>query len=130
MNLKHFFRRHWLPVLLVVLFVLYAAGQTQESEVNSFARSTGGAEPVFLESAMVDFSDEFAVEQKIITTGTLSLHVQDVRESVEEIQTVVEGMEGSVLNSDVNQGTSSYSAYMTVRVPSADFGRAMDALKD
>ncbi len=70
------------------------------------------------------------VEQKIIRTGDLSLHVEDVRESVEAIRALVTGWGGDVSDSEVTRYDTSYYGYLTLRVPSEQFDTAMLALKE
>lgn len=69
-------------------------------------------------------------DQKIIKTGSLTLHMDDVRESAKSIEEYVGGIGGSVLNSSVTRGDSSYSGYITVRVPADQFDTAIEALKE
>ena len=70
------------------------------------------------------------VEQKIIRTGDLSLHVDDVRESVDIVKVKAEELGGSVDDSEVTRYDTSYNGYLTVRVPSEQFETAMAALKE
>ena len=69
------------------------------------------------------------VEQKVIKTGTLSLHMESVRDSVEVIKANVSLWGGDVTNSSVTRSGNSYYATLTVRVPSDQFETAMAGLK-
>lgn len=69
------------------------------------------------------------VEQKIIRSGSLSLHVDDVQETVNEIQTLVPEWGGSLLYVNVSRGEASYMADLQVRVPADGFDSAMENLK-
>lgn len=69
-------------------------------------------------------------EQKVIKTGTLSLHMDNVRDGAEAIQANVEAMGGQVTNTNITRYSNSYTATMTVQVPSEQFESAMDALKE
>lgn len=69
-------------------------------------------------------------EQKVIRTGTLSLHMEDVRESVEAIRENVTLWGGEVTNSNVTRYENSYYASMTVRVPADQFDTALAGLKE
>jgi hypothetical protein len=143
MNIRYFLKRHWLPVLIIALVVLYFANQSQgggtqkiavdgDYEENSIMRSMPQSASIAADSyyepseALI----EAEADQKIIKTGSLSLHVDDVRDAVEDASAAVVEAGGSVLSSNVNQGTSSYSAYMSLRVPSENFETAMVSLKD
>ncbi len=68
--------------------------------------------------------------QKVIQTASLSLHVEDVRETAEVVNQKVSEWGGFVENSNVTRYDTSYSAYMTLRVPKEQFAAAIVALKD
>ena len=70
------------------------------------------------------------VEQKVIKTGTLSLHMESVRDSVEAINANAILWGGNVTNSNVTRSDNSYYASMTVRVPSDQFDAALAGLKE
>lgn len=69
-------------------------------------------------------------ERKIIKTGSLSLHVESVQDMVPVITALVEGVGGNVDSSNITRGYNSYSANLTVRVPSDQFDASMTALKE
>lgn len=102
---------------------------------------SSGAMPMMSESfvggsKMMDSSNSMmaadlsVTDRKLIMTGNLSLHVEDVRTTVTDITTAVDGMGGMVISSNVTRGDKSYSAYMNVRVPADQFTAAMTALKN
>jgi len=70
------------------------------------------------------------VEQKIIKSGSLDLHVDDVRESVDAIEDAISEWGGAVLYLNVSRGSSSYYADIQVRIPAEGFDSAMDELQD
>ncbi len=69
-------------------------------------------------------------EQKVVKTGTLSLHMEDVRESVDLIKEQVATWGGEVINSNVTRYSNSYYGTLTVRVPSEQFDTAFAGLKE
>ncbi len=69
-------------------------------------------------------------EAKIMRSGSLTLHVDNVQEAAEAMQLYVDGLGGAVLSSSVTRGGSSYSGYLTVRVPAESFEDAMAGLKE
>lgn len=73
---------------------------------------------------------EGEVEQKIIKSGSLDLHVDDVQETAELIEDAVLEWGGSVLYQNVSRGSSSYYADIQIRVPADGFDSAMDSLKE
>lgn len=73
---------------------------------------------------------EGEVEQKIIKSGSLDLHVDDVQETAELIEDSVVEWGGSVLYQNVSRGSASYYADIQIRVPAEGFDSAMDGLKE
>lgn len=69
-------------------------------------------------------------EQKVVKTGTLSLHMEDVRESVDAIKEQVTAWGGEVTNSNITRYDNSYYGTLTVRVPSDQFDAALAGLKE
>lgn len=79
-------------------------------------------------SIIIDSVDIAEENQKIIRTGSLGLHVEDVRETVEAIEEVLGKWGGSVVYSNIGRGEHSYYASMSVQVESEYFFEAMEAL--
>ncbi len=69
-------------------------------------------------------------DRKIIKTGSLNLHVESVQEAMPVITKLVEDAGGNVDSSNITRGYNSYSANMTVRVPSDQFDASMTAFKE
>ncbi|MFA6024249.1 MAG: DUF4349 domain-containing protein [Candidatus Gracilibacteria bacterium] len=69
------------------------------------------------------------VEQKVIKTGSLALHMESVQDGVAAIQSNVKLWGGEVSASNVNRYENAYVANMTVKVPSAQFDTALAGLK-
>ncbi len=70
------------------------------------------------------------VDQKIIKTGNLSLHVEDVRETADAVKATVLEWGGDVDSSSVTRYDNYYVGYLTIRVPSDQFDAAMTSLKE
>ena len=82
-------------------------------------------------TVMMDESGYVAgVEQKVIKTGTLSLHMEGVREGVDSIKAKVTEWGGDVTNSNITRYDNSYYGSITVRVPFDKFDAAMSGLKE
>lgn len=77
-----------------------------------------------------DFESGGDYDQKVIKTGSLSLHVDDVQETIDSITTRVNEWNGFVLNSNLDKGSDSYYGYMSVKVPAENFDTAMEGLKE
>lgn len=69
------------------------------------------------------------IERQLIYTATLTLHVDDVRETGSEIKTFVENMGGHVTDSSFTRGENAYTGWYTLRVPVEQFDSAMAGLK-
>ena len=72
-------------------------------------------------------------ERLVIKSGTLSLLVKAVRESVGEMQKLATDLEGFVVDSQitiVDEKKQSLQATVTIRVPSEKFDEALKTLKD
>lgn len=68
-------------------------------------------------------------DDKIIKTGSLTLHVDSVQTSVADVTTKVESWGGYVDDSSVNLYEDSYSAWMNLRIPEDKFDQAYADLK-
>lgn len=132
-----------ITLLLLALFLLSGCSTFRGADVSSpeYAYDTTSGSAGYYEEeyyAMdghsvkrVDDSGYVAgVEQKIIKTGTLSLHMEGVQEGVELIKTKVTEWGGDVTNSNITRYDNSYYGNMTVRVPSEQFDAAMSGLKE
>lgn len=130
--------------LFLALFVLSGCASMGSKDVSA---PNGEYEMMSEESAvyepmMMDSMDESSrlmiadpevygedAEQKIIKTGSLSLHMESVRDGAEAIQLSVEEIGGQVTNSNITRYSNSYYATLTVQVPSEQFDAAMELLK-
>ncbi|MBI4127408.1 DUF4349 domain-containing protein [Candidatus Peregrinibacteria bacterium] len=79
--------------------------------------------------SLVAPTERYAEEAKVIKTGSLNLHVDDVRAKAAEIQSYAEGLAGYVGDASINKGDTSYNASMTLRVPTDKFEGAMTYLQ-
>ncbi|QQR55442.1 DUF4349 domain-containing protein [Candidatus Peregrinibacteria bacterium] len=70
------------------------------------------------------------VEQKIIKSGSLALHMESVQEGVEQIKIKVSEWGGDTISSNISRYENSYYGEVTVRVPSEAFDAAMAGLKE
>ena len=68
-------------------------------------------------------------ERSVISTGDLSLEVDDVVSARDQVVATIEGMGGHVESQHLN-GREATSGYLTVRVPAAQFDRAVDSLSE
>ncbi|MFA4814666.1 MAG: DUF4349 domain-containing protein [Candidatus Gracilibacteria bacterium] len=136
-----------IAILLLALFLLAGCSSFQSSQSGEFS-SSGVPAPEYdmmtensvtadrsmMESESIVAQDESGyvegVEQKVIKTGTLALHMESVQEGVELIKTKVAEWGGDTINSNVTRYDNSYYADMTVRVPSEQFDSAMSGLKE
>lgn len=97
------------------------------------ADSAGGGEGAFDADATASVSRPVAEvrEAAIISTGTVSLRAADVGDTRFEVQKVVDRLGGEITDSETrtDEDGGVRDARLVLRVPSADFTEAMDALE-
>ncbi len=69
-------------------------------------------------------------ERKKVRNATISLHVSNVRETVNSIGDYVDKIDGYVVNQSVNTPNESSSGNMTVRVPTEELDATLEYLRD
>ena len=71
------------------------------------------------------------LDRSIIATGAISLTSKDVAETRREVQRIVDAQGGDVTeeNTETDEDGATSYARMVIRVPSATFGRSMEALE-
>ncbi|MEO5927184.1 MAG: DUF4349 domain-containing protein [Patescibacteria group bacterium] len=80
-------------------------------------------------SAAVDL-DGNAITPKVIKTGSLTLRVDDAAKAMDQVQQTVTNAQGFVESSSISDaGTGPRSAYLTVRIPVAQFEAVKAQLK-
>lgn len=145
---SNFFEEHrkLIGVLILVVIAglwLYKTNTERMSGVTTESFGKGGAfiqsdtmatKSFDLESAPA-MDSSFAAPspqygQQVIKTASLSLHVDSVRKQSDAIKAMIEGMTGYVDDLNINRYDGSYSAYMTLRVPSDKFDTTVSALKE
>ncbi|MFT7183714.1 MAG: hypothetical protein ACI9QC_000033 [Oceanicoccus sp.] len=137
------FNKSALLASLVLFSVLFSACSNPLTRSNTSAPleesymdydSAKSAPTSFLAEGEYGFDDvateSVDVEAKVIKSGSLDLHVDDVRESVDLIEASISEWGGSVLYLNVSRGDSSYYADIQIRVPAEGFDSAMGNLKD
>ena len=67
---------------------------------------------------------------KIVKTAELGLRAEQVRDSAARAQQIAAQFGGSVLSSQVNQGERYVSADLVLVVPSPEFEKALDELRE
>jgi len=136
-----------IALALVALAVGYWLGQGRSPAptlrpLNERAQSLSAKVPGF--GAEEDLAAEIAAEPEaveeggspserlVIKTGTLSLLVQDVRQSVSKMQELAVGLAGFVVDSQttiVDEKKGTLQAAVTIRVPEGKFDEALQTLK-
>ena len=141
-NYKFLLKKYWvLTVFVLIVGVLILKNATPDGDVIAspptsydYEGSYAADEVVSSESRSIASIDDISLsaqdDSKIIKTGTLDLHVDDVREAVDAIDVLLDQWDGSITNSSVSRGDSSYDGYLTVKVNSEYFDEAMDSLKE
>lgn len=82
-----------------------------------------------MDTSFVGTSVDSVIPRMMIKTGTISIVVDDVNKSIENIVTYVDGNGGFLVTSNVDKYGSSFNGYLTVRVPSAFLNDAILYIK-
>ncbi|WP_416954218.1 DUF4349 domain-containing protein [Nocardioides sp. T5] len=104
------------------------------SSADSSADTSSGADrsaPQGDDSGAADGPTTPEMQRSVISSGTVSLAGEDVRETRRDVQRVVDAQGGEITDETTetdSDGDTSY-ARMVVRVPSAKFGETMSALE-
>ena len=72
---------------------------------------------------------EAAIERKIVKTGQITLEVEDIAETMDEVAEVADKLGGYVVSSHKSEGEKGISGYITIRVPADRFDEAFDQLR-
>ena len=137
----------WFVVIaLVVIALLYIVRNNAPAGFDTLNKSYSGesfddelfnyAEPVALEATLTrtDSDGKSMVvdteSQKVIQSASLYLHVDNVRETVDELGVLTGQWGGYIENSNVDRYGDSYSGYLTLRIPNERFDEAVVVLKD
>lgn len=154
-NKKHWYKKNWLTVVIIltviigIFFALNAgdyAGLPQNESRTDMGYSTGSIQAPMMDSNFASEAD-FAYAQKslvgndtaqeniiqsdrmIIKTGSLSIVVDDVKKSIEEITKYAEEKGGFLVTSDVSKYDIEVSGNVTIRVPSKILNETMTYVK-
>jgi hypothetical protein len=87
-----------------------------------------------LAASRANVAEDWAAQQdfdrKIVKTAELGLRAEQVRDSAARAQQIAAQFGGSVLSSQVNQGERYVSADLVLVVPSPEFEKALDELRE
>lgn len=75
-------------------------------------------------------TDGPAVERLIIRNASLSVVVPDTEEAVDEIQDLVEDLDGYVVSSRLEQYQEGWEASMTLRIPAESLDQALERVRE
>jgi len=73
--------------------------------------------------------DRSTVDQKIITTGSVSIRVDNATKRLDEIKTIAKDKGGFVASSNLNDVNGTKSGSITLRIPSAKYDETVAAVK-
>jgi len=73
--------------------------------------------------------EETTEERKIVKTGYLTLEVEDIAKSMDEVANMADGMGGYVVSSDKREYETGVSGSIRIRVPSERFEEAFERLR-
>jgi len=73
--------------------------------------------------------DEVTTERKIIRTGSITLEVESIADTMDEIAEVADELGGYMVSSHKSEGEKEISGYITIRVPADRFEEAFEKLR-
>jgi len=73
--------------------------------------------------------DEVTVDRKIVRTGHLTLEVEDITETIDEVAALAEELDGYVVSSNKREREDRTSGQVSVRIPVERFDEAFDRLR-
>jgi hypothetical protein len=131
-------------VVVLLLLTLSACGgaedavQSSEARVSSPSRggagqlapSAGGEELAASETGVSEDLAAQDFDRKVVKTAELGLRAEKVRDSAARAQQIAAQFGGSVLSSQINQGDRYVSADLVLVVPSPEFEKALDELRE
>ncbi len=121
------FKKTFITLSLVAAFALTACGST----TSSMGMSDSSISSVPATGEMM-VENKVAIDRSIIKTSSLTIRVKNVEKSMVEAQELATQFEGRVDESSRYEypgSEDSLSANLTIRVPSANLEKALDALK-
>ena len=130
-------------LLLFFTLVLSACGGIEDVAVSgegggSSERGAGQARPSASEAEFAvaqsvpteDWAAQQDFDRKIVKTAEIGIRAERVRDSAARAQQVAAQFGGGVLSSQINQGDGHVSANLVLVVPSPEFEKALDELRD
>jgi hypothetical protein len=122
-----------IPVLLILGLVLISgcAGSTTPSIPGEGGQGEESfvISPVDGERGESWIPGELAEDRKIVKTGSITLEVEDIAETMDKVAEMAEELNGYVVSSYKHEYERGVSGYITIRVPSEKFEEAFERLR-
>ena len=126
-----------IPILLILgLALVSGCASSSESEVPSLPGEGGrdqskipwAPEPID-EGQYPSETDELTEDRKIVRTGSMTLEVEDIAETMEAVAEMADEFNGYVVSSHKYEYEQRISGHVTIRVPSERFEEALARLR-
>jgi hypothetical protein len=137
-------KKNWLTFLLVFIIVLLLKGKTStpffssrtttypESNYDSIGSASGFAKmsAPMASLSLPNVAPSDSADRLVIQDTSLSLQVQNVESSVNQIETLAKGLGGFLVDSDISKPEFAATGHITVRIPEDKRTEALAAFKN
>jgi hypothetical protein len=128
-----------ITILLILGLVLFSG-----CAFSPFSQSDGGGESEYSEGGRGEESyvpadtdgggdesdaDELTEDRKIVKTGSITLEVEDITETMDKVADIADELNGYVVSSYKHEYERGVSGYISIRVPAEEFDEAFDRLR-
>jgi hypothetical protein len=122
-----------IPILLILGLVLISGCGALPSELPSVPGEGGRGEeslsPGWEELDESEITDKLTEDRKIVKTGSMTLEVGNITETMDEVAEMADELNGYVVSSYKHEYERGVSGHITIRVPSEKFDEAFERLR-
>ena len=122
-----------IPILLILGLVLISGCGASPSEAPTVPGEGGPDEqrlaPVDGGGDEIELTDDLTEDRKIVRTGSMTLEVEDITETMDEVAEMADEFDGYVVSSHKYEYEQRISGHITIRVPSERFEEAFARLR-
>jgi hypothetical protein len=122
-----------IPILLILGLVLISGCGASPSEIPSIPGEEGRGEeslaPGWEELDEGEITDKLTEDRKIVKTGSMTLEVGNITETMDEVAEMADELNGYVVSSYKYEYEWGVSGHITIRVPSEKFDEAFARLR-
>jgi hypothetical protein len=121
-----------IPILLILGLVLISGCGASPSELPSLPGEGGRDESLLPGWGVVDeneITDKLTEDRKIVKTGSMTLEVEDIAETMDEVAEIADELNGYIVSSYKYEYERGVSGHIIIRVPFEKFEEAFERLR-